>query len=188
MVYKKMNLFYVTSNKEKVAVAKKHLEPYGIEIVQKTHDFTEIQSESIEEIAKHKARQAFDYFKHPLLINDAGWYITTLNGFPGPYMKYINTWFTSQNLLDLMRDITDRRVLYREVFCFIDSNGKKIFTQELSGNVLKKPEGKGILSWQMISLSPTGKSIARCWEEGIPSSTHSMVWKDIAKWYKNRES
>ncbi|MEO6508456.1 MAG: non-canonical purine NTP pyrophosphatase, partial [Patescibacteria group bacterium] len=68
-------LFYITSNARKVAVAEKFLGPLGFSIQQKNIDLVENQTEDIEKIAIQKAQQAYEQFKHPLFVNDAGWYI-----------------------------------------------------------------------------------------------------------------
>lgn len=180
-------LFYITSNKEKIAVAQKYLSPFGIEVEQKNHDFIELQSESIQQIAEYKAQQAFEYFKHPLLINDAGWYITALNGFPGPYMKYINEWLTAKDILQLMNGKENREVFYTEVFCYIDEHHMKTFTGTAKGQVLMEEKGKGVPSWQIFSLTNSGKSIAECWEEGIDPVDRYETWNELAQYIKSLE-
>lgn len=180
-------IYYITSNDEKIVVARKYLSPFGIEIEQKTHNFIEIQSESIEKIAQHKAEQAFKYFNHPLLINDAGWFITALNGFPGAYMKYINEWFSAENILQLMQAHNNREIIYKEIFCYIDSSGTKLFTGSAKGEVLMSPQGTGLPSWQVFSLSNNGKSIAQCWEEGIDPVNRYGVWEEIANYLKREK-
>lgn len=184
MVQKMNTLYYITSNTDKIRVAKKYLEPFGLSIEQKKLDLVEIQSDSIEEIASHKAKQAYAALKHSLFVMDAGWYIPSLNGFPGPYMKYINQWFTAENILALMKDKPDRKILYKEVFYYIDENTTKQFIGEKSGTILNKTEGNGILSWTLVSLRNDGKSIARSWEENSQPVDDYSLWKEFADWYK----
>lgn len=177
-------LYYITSNSDKVRVAKKYLEPLGIQIKGKHLDLIEIQSESIEEIATHKAKQAFNKLQHPLFVMDAGWYIPSLNGFPGPYMKYINHWFTPEDFLSLMKNKQDRTIIYKEVFYYIDEHRQKQFVGEKKGKVLKQSQGEGILSWKMISLRSDEKSIAKAWEEHAPPVDRYPLWEEFAQWYK----
>ncbi len=49
-------------------------------------DFEEIQG-TVEEIAQHKCRQAYDIVKKPCLVEDVALYIDGMNGLPGPYIK-----------------------------------------------------------------------------------------------------
>jgi non-canonical purine NTP pyrophosphatase (RdgB/HAM1 family) len=179
-------LHYITSNQGKIRVANKYLHPLGIEIVQKTLDLVEIQSDNIEEITKHKAEQAFAELKHPLLVNDAGWNFVALNGFPGAYMRYVNAWLDPDDFMNLMRDKTDKTVIFTEYFCYIDEKQSKLFTQEIRGRFLDKPDGDGPASWSLISLRDDGKSITKSWEEGIDPATNYAVWHEFAEWYMHK--
>lgn len=176
---------YVTSNKEKIEVAKKYLEPLGIEIVQNNFPLEEIQSERIEEITLYKAVQAYKHLQSPILVMDAGWYIPALHGFPGPYMKYINQWLKKDDLLNLIKPYKDRSILYKEVFIYKDSKKEKTFMGELKGNILQEAHGKSQnISWNLISLRSDNISIAESWEQGIDPVENYSLWSEIAKWLK----
>jgi len=177
-------LYYITSNKQKVQIAKKYLDPLNVPLEGKHLELTEVQSDDIGLIAKEKALQAFAAIQKPLFVNDAGWYITALKGFPGPYMKYVNQWLTAKDILDIMAKHDNREVVFREVVCYIDNEGVKTFVGEIKGNVLTRDTVPSEpLSRSIFSLSPTNKSIAECWIEGIPSVSNSDIWKDFARWY-----
>lgn len=101
---------FITTNAEKIKSAKHYLDPLNIPFSTQSLDLTEIQSSSIEEIAKFKAHQAFAILKKPVLVSDHGWAFHALNGFPGAYMKEVNKWFTPQDFLNLLKDKQDRSV------------------------------------------------------------------------------
>lgn len=178
---------YVTSNIEKVKVAQKRLEMFGILLKHEHLDLEEIQSDSIEEVAIHKANDAFQKLNTPILVNDAGWEIPSLNGFPGPYMKYINSWFSEDGLLRLVKD-TDRKIIYHEVFVYKSKDTIKVFKGYKEGTILTHPQGKGILTWKMVSLRDDGVSISKAWELNIPPVEDYPVWEEFAQWYKNLSS
>jgi len=178
-------LHYVTSNKSKIEVAQKYLHPHGVIVSGSQLEFDEIQSSSIEIIARHKAAEAFRKLNKPLLVNDAGWYIPALNGFPGPYMKLANEWLTSNDFLNLMSGHSDRRIIFREVLYYVDSAISKPFISELEGTILDTDTSPDDLpSYSLISLSETGKSIADCRKTGVPSTENYRLWTDFAEWYK----
>lgn len=180
-------LHYITSNQQKIRIAQKYLSPLDVLIEGKHLDLTEVQSDDIIHIAVEKAKQAYAIIKEPLFVNDAGWYITALNGFPGPYMKYMNDWLKAEDILDMMRKHTDREVIFREVVCYVDKNGVQPFVGEVKGTVLAKDTTPGeIPSRSIFSLSATNKSIAECWQEGIPSVKNSQIWDDFAQWLGNK--
>lgn len=83
-------LYFISSNPNKIDRAKFFLNPLGLNFQPKEIEIEEIQSYSIEKIAIDKARKAYATIKNPLFVNDHGWGITALNGFPGAYMKYMN--------------------------------------------------------------------------------------------------
>ncbi len=78
---------FVTSNTRKFATAVEHLSPAGIELEQVALDLDEIQADSVVPVALHKAQQAFRALHRPVIIEDSGFYIDELDGFPGPFAR-----------------------------------------------------------------------------------------------------
>ncbi len=182
-------LYYITSNQQKIRIAQKYLDPLNVPIEGKHLDLIEVQSDDIAHIAAEKAKQAYAVIKQPLFVNDAGWYITALNGFPGPYMKYMNDWLKAEDILDMMRKHDDREVIFREVVCYADEHGVQPFIGEVKGTVLTTNTAPGeIPSRSIFSLSTTNKSIAECWQEGIASVNNSQIWDDFAQWLSDNGS
>ena len=64
----------VTGNMKKLISARQFLEPHGIEVDNIKMDTTEIQSDSIEEIAAFSAKEASDKLKCAVLKNDTGFF------------------------------------------------------------------------------------------------------------------
>lgn len=177
-------LYFVTGNKHKIDTAKRQLSPQGIIFEAKSLSIIEIQSHTMEDIAKDKAEKAFAQLKQPLIIKDDGWFITALNGFPGPYMRYINEWFTSKDFLNLMQGKENREVIFHEVLYYIDKNQQKSFTAKAKGNVLKEVKGTGLPSNSVFSFKENGTSIAECTNQNIDFLEKHKIWNDFARWYK----
>ncbi len=155
-----MKLLYVTGNEAKFRTANNILGEMGIELEQVKVDIHEIQSESIEEISKDKALKAFKILKKPLMVNDSGWFFLGLNGFPGPFMKYINDWFTKENYLDLTKNVKDRRVILKQVIVWTDGVRTKVF--EHNSHLFLLKEMKGVsprLSDNLVSFTENGSSL-----------------------------
>src|SRR5215468_9159966 len=66
---------FVTGNLNKLAVARQHLAPFGIEVEHVTMHLDEIQAQTVQEVALHKARAAFEVLRRPLIVEDSGFYI-----------------------------------------------------------------------------------------------------------------
>lgn len=154
-------MLYVTSNKEKIKTARKYFKLLGVELDIKPFDFVEIQG-SVEEVARDKARQAFNHFKQPLFVTDYSWSIPRLKGFPGVYMAQVNNWFSSEDFLKLVKP--GDKVIKTGVLCYIHSK-----INILSENILFKenkiayfkefPSGKGTSIDQVVEFIDTEPTI-----------------------------
>ncbi len=181
-------LYFITGNKHKIETAKHELDKFNIHFQTKEFEITEIQSDSIEKIAEHKAQEAFKILKKPLIVKDDGWFIPALNGFPGAYMKYINDWFKSQDFLNLMHDKIDRTIILHEVLCYIDNDHLQTFSTNIKGSFLDHIEGEGIASNQVATLRKDKKSIALARNEGLllyDNDVTERAWPTFAKWYQD---
>lgn len=185
-----MKINYVTGNQGKFKTAEFMLKDFGVEVEQKPLDITEIQAETIEEVALDKAKKAFDQLKEPLFISDSGWIIPALKGFPGPYMKYINDWFEPEDFLNLMRGKKNRNITLRQVIVYIDNSQTKIFTFDSLGRILDKDTGNsGRPSDRIVTLSASGRSIAEEKEQttgGFSLEGEEKLWQDFGNWLKGK--
>ncbi len=86
-------IHFATTNSGKLQWLERVLEMEGLSgewaVKSCPMELIEIQSADIHEISLHKARQAFEKLQQPVLTMDGGFYIKALNGFPGPFGKYM---------------------------------------------------------------------------------------------------
>lgn len=179
-------LYYITGNKRKAEVAQNNLKSFNIELTIHPLELVEIQSESIEEIARDKAQQAFKIIKKPLIVTDHGWFIPALNGFPGPYMKYVNQWFTSEDFLNLTKNLKDRTIVLSDVLCYIDRTSMKIFKSEFTGKLLTEIKGEGLPTMKLVTMTDDQKSVAQYISEGKDPFIHNTNWKKLAQFYRTK--
>lgn len=66
-------------------------------------NLNEIQSNDAREIAMNSVKQAYS-IKKPLAVSGAGLYIESLNDFPGLFLKQMNQWFGSEEILGLLQE------------------------------------------------------------------------------------
>ncbi|WP_049900682.1 non-canonical purine NTP pyrophosphatase [Halococcus agarilyticus] len=78
-------LRYVTTNEGKVAEAREYLD----DVSALAYEYTEIQSDSLADIAARGAREAHAHAGEPVIVDDAGLFVDALGGFPGPYSSYV---------------------------------------------------------------------------------------------------
>lgn len=129
-------VIFVTGNKYKFEVAQKVLESTGIKLIQQNVETPEIQSINVEEISSFSAKWAAKELGKPVALTDAGYYIEALNGFPGPLIKYINQWLTSDDLLRLMEGKQNRKVVVKGCLAYCEPGKEPItFSSEVTGTI-----------------------------------------------------
>ncbi|HYK08141.1 MAG TPA: non-canonical purine NTP pyrophosphatase [Candidatus Eisenbacteria bacterium] len=182
-------LYFVTENKQKFDNAQIILKEYTLSLTQKPLPLVEIQSHSLEDIAKDKARQAFALVKKPLVVKDDGWYITALNGFPGSYMKYTNEWLTPQDFLNLLKPYTNREIIFRDALYFTDGKKETCIVNTITGRIIDSPKGKGVSSATISTFRKDGKTMAECINEGLDFADKGVsIWHEFARWYNEMKS
>ena len=131
-----MKITFITSNCVKFAIADSILKHKGISLVRNQMNLEEIQSENVLDIARNSAKIAFSTIKKSVAVTDAGFYITALNGFPGPFVKYANRYFDADKLIQLMSDEPNRELIVREALVVIDDFGAEhCYQTEFYGSV-----------------------------------------------------
>lgn len=118
-------ILFVTGNKGKVAFMQHYLDDAGIDIAVETAtlDIKEVQADTALEVAREKALEAFRILKKPLVVDDSEFRITALNGFPGPYQKYMVHTIGAEGLVRLMDGYDDRRAYFVSNLVFVDADG-----------------------------------------------------------------
>jgi len=135
------DLYFVSSNAHKFKEARTILNNFGINIDFIKFKLEEIQSDSLVEIAKNKALQAFLKCKKPVIVEDDGLFIDSLNGFPGPYSSYIFKTIGNEGILKLLQ--LQRKAKFVSIISFCDQTNIKIFQSSLNGYISKKLSGTG---------------------------------------------
>ncbi len=176
-----MKHLYVTGNEAKFRTAQNILRELGVDIEQVEVDTLEIQSESITEIAEDKAKKAFEIIKQPLFVNDSGWFFLGLNGFPGPYMRYMNKWLTAENYLDLTRNLEDRRVILKQVIVWTDGVKSKVFEHNSNFVLLKEARGESPrTSDNLVGMTADGPSLGELSEKpDFKLEGEDKLWKEL---------
>lgn len=189
-------LLFATSNNEKFAIAKHLCEQAGIQLGQLSEESDEIQSENPEDIIRDKAARKFTLAgNRPIIVSDDSWEIPALNGFPGPYMKSVDHWFSPEQVIDLMSHVADRRIYLHQYLAYQDDISFKIFSSKVSGQVLTQPKGTyGKTGQKVITLdSDNGLSISEIYDQdpiaaGKRHSKSESAWHYFISWYKEHGS
>ncbi len=140
-MHKSFDLYFVSSNSHKYKEAKSILDSFGIRLGFFKLNLEEIQSNSLKEIAENKAKDAFSKCKKPIIIEDDGLFIDSLNGFPGPYSSYVFKTIGNKGILKLLS--SKRNAKFVSIITYCDKKTLKTFDAKLDGTISKSQKGKG---------------------------------------------
>lgn len=184
-----MNITYVTGNKAKIESARQILEPLGFAINNIKMDVTEIQADTIEEIAKYSAEVACKKLNSPVLKNDSGLVIDALNGFPGPYTHYVDDTIGEDGILRLMNGITNRRAHFEEILAYAEPCKETVtFKSITNGTIAYEKSGTYGWSYDFIFI-PDGadKTLGNYPDKERFSLWNNDAYLELAKYLEKKD-
>jgi XTP/dITP diphosphohydrolase len=142
-------LRFVTTNAEKAAEARERLAP--VEVRQVDYDYDEVQSDDLTAIAARGAREAHDALdgEDPVIVDDTGFYVHGLEGFPGPYAAYVDHTLGIERVWDLAADLDDRSASFRCAIAYADAERVEVFEGRVDGTLVA-PRGDGGFGYDPI--------------------------------------
>ncbi|MDO8840718.1 MAG: RdgB/HAM1 family non-canonical purine NTP pyrophosphatase [Methanocalculus sp.] len=132
-------------------------------------DLPEIRHEDVRCVAYEKARAAWERLHRPVIVDDTGFFINALNGFPGTCAAYCMKTIGNAGILRLMEGVKDRSAYFQTVIAYATDDGIRVFSGRIDGLVLEMPVGTGGFGYDPI-FSFEGRSLAE-----IPLSEKSVV-------------
>lgn len=163
-----MKVYFATSNEGKVKNAQTTLAPFGIEVEQIAMDLIESRAEDPADIALEKAKQAFKELKHPIIVEDSGFFIESLGGFPMTHIKFSLKTLGVKNILKMLRGVKNRNAEWRMTLAYVQSEKKfKTFTFVEKGRIAQslRPIKRSMMSdyWRLyIPEMAIGNKLALC--------------------------
>ena len=182
-------LLYATTNDYKLSAANLALSNHGILLTKLPIDIPEvieIQADSQEQVATHKAKQYYELLKQPLVAMDFGFFIEGLGGFPGPYTKYANDTIGVNGLIRLTRELDDQRAYAMRTIAYIDSHELKVFSYNCPGEILLVSRGESSRGFDTIfRVDATGRTLAEMTEEE-KADTSGHAWWQLGDWLQSK--
>ena len=130
-------LYFVSNNLHKYSEIKSMSNDkiIGLDLKFCKQDIIEIQNEKIEKIAIEKAKSAYNIVKKPIIIEDDGLFIKSLNGFPGQYSKFILKSIGNIGIIRLLKGSSDRSAYFKSIFVYNDGIIVKVFYGKIIGKI-----------------------------------------------------
>jgi XTP/dITP diphosphohydrolase len=137
-----MKIYFVTGNINKIKEARIILKDLDVEIEQIKIDYPEIQG-TLEEVAEFGAKWVYNILKKPVIVEDSGFFVEALNGFPGTYSRFVQETIGNEGILKLLEDKDNRNAYFKTVIGYCDENGVKLFKGIVKGRVSNEIRSKG---------------------------------------------
>ena len=184
-------VFFATGNIHKFDEARNILTKLDIAVGMLKIKGTEIQSDSLEEIARAGVRDVFNRCGLPVVVEDAGLFIEALKSFPGPYAAYSYKTLGNKGLLKLLNNIGNREAVFRSAVAYFDSeiDVPVVFKGEAKGEItmaqLSRTERSGFGFDPIFRPSGSERTFAQMTIEEKNSYSHrARAFQKFSEWYK----
>ena len=184
-------VFFATNNINKFNEARRVLGEFKIAVGMLRVKSFEIQSDSLEEVAKTSVMDTFHRCNLPIIVEDAGLFVDALKGFPGPYAAYVYRTIGNRGLLRLMENVRERRCRFESAIAYFSGEIKEpvCFAGAVLGKIAlserrKKPETGFGFDPIFIPLGGRKTFAEMSIEEKNRSSHRANAFRKFAEWYK----
>lgn len=188
------NLTYVTGNYGKYISVKEKFENNNIVIEYFDCDLDEPEVNDIKYISKEKAKKAFEMLNKPVFVADTGFYIEEYPGnpgYPGAFVKRSGISSDIDSLLELMKDVDNRKCYFLDCLTFYDGNeyyqffgiSKGSLAYEKRGNTLKRAKSN---LWYIFIPNNCDKTLAEMndYERNNRCDGRTSATDEFITWYK----
>lgn len=187
---KKYKIRFVTGNQNKFNEVNQLLSKYHVELQMVKSKKIEIQNNNISVISKTSLKEIKQKISGPLIVEDSGLFIKSLNGFPGPYSAYIYETLGCKGILKLLEGHKDREVEFRSAVAFSEnkiSSDIKIFLGIAKGTITTKMYGTRGFGFDPIFMPlQLNKTFGEIGIEKKNKYSHrAIAINDFAFWYLN---
>lgn len=129
---------FASTNQNKYREVQSILSAHNILVDFAQINLVEIQSDSLEEIAREKVKSAFLQVGRPVIVEDDGLFIDSLGGFPGQYSSHAFKTIGNEGILKLLKGSEDRSASFRSLIAFYDGRHTSISEGRANGRISDK--------------------------------------------------
>ncbi len=181
---------FATGNSGKMEEARIILSPFGIRPVALNGKGVEIQADTVSEVASYSARVASRKYKKALIVEDAGLFVDSLAGFPGPFSSYAFKTIGIDGLLKLLKGVASRRAHFASAVAYCTPTSEpKVFEGVVNGRILDAEVGSGGFGFDPVFLPDrSAKSMAQMTlEEKCAVSHRGQAMRKFGSWFSAAE-
>jgi XTP/dITP diphosphohydrolase len=112
----------------------------------------EIQSPNLDVVVRHKAQQAYESLKCPVMVEDSGLLFHAWNGLPGALVKWFEETVGCDGMLKMVEGFIDRGATAICCFAVYDGENMKIARGQVNGTLSNSLRGKNGFGWDVIFI------------------------------------
>ncbi|MEW6603880.1 MAG: XTP/dITP diphosphatase [Thermoproteota archaeon] len=146
----------------------------------------EIQSDSLEEIVREKAKSAYMQVNRPVIVEDDGLFIEALKGFPGQYSSHAYKTIGNEGILKLLAGSTNRNASFRSLIAFYDGDHLSISEGRVDGRISEKITEGGWGYDPIFIPAGTDLTFAQSNENKNRYSHRKKALDNFARWYSTK--
>jgi XTP/dITP diphosphohydrolase len=178
---------FITGNQHKVKEAQGIFQHFNIKLEHMDLGYPEIQG-NLTEVAMFGAKDAANRLGKPVIVEDAGLFIRSLEWFPGTYSSYVQDTLGNEGILKLMHDVNDRYAEFRSVIGFATPRTEpKTFLGVVGGHISHQEKGKHGFAYDPLFI-PQGYDLTfgeLTREKKNEFSHRRKSLESFAHWYKD---
>jgi len=146
-------------------------------------NLVEIQSDSLEEIAREKAKAAFAKVGRQVLVEDDGLFISSLSGFPGQYSSFVFKTIGNDGILKLLARSTKRSAYFLSLIAFYDGKILSISEGRVNGRITDRITEGGWGYDPIFVPDGTDLTFAELKKSKNEYSHRKTALEKFARWY-----
>lgn len=179
---------FVTTNAGKYREVSALLASHGIEVEHFELLLPEVQADTIEDVVAYSVKVLSEESEFDFLVDDSGFFVDALKGFPGVYSAYVHRTIGLAGVLTLLEVVEKRQARFQTVMGLRVSGEMHTFSGECRGTVTREPRGTGGFGFDPIFI-PDGheRTFAEMTiEEKNAISHRGSAAKQLADFLKGR--
>lgn len=180
-------IYLVTTSKRKFEEYSAVISGRSTKLIQYEAELIEPQSTDSMAIIEHKLEQAKKLLPgKKVLVDDRGFNIHALKGYPGPMLKFTLATVGTEGLLKLMAGKEDRRADFITSLGFHDGRDDAYFQTKEAGFLSDEPRGDNLRGWNELLYiygykTLPGKSLAEYTDQEWDAYLQALNDDDVMK-------
>lgn len=142
-------VLFITGNQYKADYLSRWLD---MPVAHQKVDLDELQSLDMREIIDHKARQAYDLARKPVLVEDVGLTLTAMGKLPGPFIKWFLQEIGTEGVCKLADGLPHRKAVASVMYGYCDGRQVHEFFAQQPGTIAKQPRGEHGMGWDPVFI------------------------------------